>query len=66
MPNPISPMKTRSAEALGPSPALAEEVGVLLLAEGVETAEQLQVLVALGMPAAQGYHLGVPVLQEQR
>lgn len=43
---------------------LAEEVGVMLLAEGVESAEQRQALVELRLPAAQGYHLGVPVLQD--
>jgi EAL domain-containing protein (putative c-di-GMP-specific phosphodiesterase class I) len=43
---------------------LAEEVGVLLIAEGVEDAEQQRALVALRLPAAQGYHLGMPVLQE--
>lgn len=42
---------------------LAEEVGVLLIAEGVEDAEMQQALVELRLPAAQGYHLGVPVLQ---
>ena len=31
-----------------------------LVAEGVETAEQLQTLKTLGVPYAQGYHLGHP------
>lgn len=43
--------------------ALGEEVGVLLIGEGVETQEQLEALTALRLPAAQGFHLGVPVLQ---
>ncbi len=40
---------------------LAHEFGMTCVAEGVETAEQLQHLGALGCDHAQGYHLGHPV-----
>lgn len=41
----------------------AREVDVAVIAEGVETAEQAAALQELGVPAGQGWHLGVPVLQ---
>jgi EAL domain-containing protein (putative c-di-GMP-specific phosphodiesterase class I) len=37
-----------------------EHVGSLLVAEGVESEAELQTLLALGVPLAQGYHLGRP------
>ena len=40
---------------------LAHEFGMTCVAEGVETAEQLGRLIALGCDYAQGYHLGRPV-----
>lgn len=39
---------------------LADSMGSLLLAEGVETGAQLDALVRLGVPLAQGYLLGRP------
>jgi EAL domain-containing protein (putative c-di-GMP-specific phosphodiesterase class I) len=41
--------------------AFAHEVGMVVLAEGVEVADQVQVLLDLGVPLGQGWHLGVPV-----
>ena len=38
----------------------AEQIGTVLVAEGVETAEELQVLTELGFSAGQGYLLGRP------
>ncbi|WP_222106332.1 hypothetical protein [Catellatospora sichuanensis] len=35
-------------------------LGLRTTAEGVETAEQLVALAGLGVPFAQGFHLGVP------
>ncbi|KSW14054.1 bifunctional diguanylate cyclase/phosphodiesterase [Cellulomonas sp. B6] len=40
--------------------ALCDELGVLVVAEGVETPEQARLLEELGCPAAQGYHYGRP------
>jgi diguanylate cyclase (GGDEF)-like protein len=40
--------------------SLARELGFEVIAEGVETAEQLQALIELGVPMAQGYYLGHP------
>jgi EAL domain-containing protein (putative c-di-GMP-specific phosphodiesterase class I) len=42
----------------------AREVGSEVLAEGVETEPQLQVLKEIGVPVGQGWHLGVPEIQE--
>jgi diguanylate cyclase (GGDEF)-like protein/PAS domain S-box-containing protein len=39
---------------------LAHDLGMKIVAEGVETAEQLSVLTDIGADAAQGYHLGRP------
>jgi diguanylate cyclase (GGDEF)-like protein/PAS domain S-box-containing protein len=39
---------------------LAEVLGILILAEGVETEEQAQLLAAMGVPAAQGFLFGRP------
>jgi diguanylate cyclase (GGDEF)-like protein len=40
---------------------MAQELGVLVLAEGVEQAAQLEAVRSLGCDLAQGYHLGRPV-----
>ena len=40
----------------------AHEVGSVVLAEGIETEEQLVSLRDLGMPLGQGWHLGVPTI----
>jgi EAL domain-containing protein (putative c-di-GMP-specific phosphodiesterase class I) len=45
--------------------ALAEELGIDVLAEGVETEEQLQVLIHLGCRQAQGYLFGRPMSGQQ-
>jgi diguanylate cyclase (GGDEF)-like protein len=41
--------------------ALADELDMEVVAEGVETAEQLRMVRILGCRSAQGYHLGRPV-----
>jgi EAL domain-containing protein (putative c-di-GMP-specific phosphodiesterase class I) len=38
----------------------AAQIGAHLIAEGVETAEELHTLVGLGVGYAQGYYLGAP------
>ena len=40
----------------------AHEVGSVVLAEGIETEEQLDALRVLGVPLGQGWHLGVPTI----
>jgi EAL domain-containing protein (putative c-di-GMP-specific phosphodiesterase class I) len=42
--------------------AFAGEVGATVLAEGVETQQQLETLREIGVQLGQGWHLGVPVL----
>lgn len=44
---------------------LAHNLDLEVTAEGVETAEQLQTLIALGCTYGQGYHLGRPVPADQ-
>lgn len=39
---------------------LARTIGATVTAEGIETAEQLQILVSMGCVFGQGYHLGRP------
>jgi EAL domain-containing protein (putative c-di-GMP-specific phosphodiesterase class I) len=41
--------------------ALAEQLGLHLIAEGVETAEQAELLARLGVEAVQGYHFSRPL-----
>jgi EAL domain-containing protein (putative c-di-GMP-specific phosphodiesterase class I) len=45
--------------------ALAAELGIEVLAEGVETERQLEMLTELGCPRAQGYLLGRPMPAHQ-
>ena len=40
--------------------SFSQDVGGTLIAEGIETAAELQTLVELGVPLGQGYHLGYP------
>ena len=40
---------------------LGQELGLVVVAEGVETESQLQTLTQLGCPVAQGFHIGVPM-----
>ena len=53
----------RRRAVLGGLLRMSEELGLAVIAEGVETAEQQQALVALGCPLAQGYlfHRPLPV-----
>jgi EAL domain-containing protein (putative c-di-GMP-specific phosphodiesterase class I) len=44
----------------------AAQIGAHLIAEGVETAEELKTLVGLGVEYAQGYYLGAPAPQPLR
>ncbi len=58
---------TESAEALelvGAIIAMARGLGLLVVAEGVETSAQLAHLKRLGCPRAQGYHLALPLPAE--
>jgi EAL domain-containing protein (putative c-di-GMP-specific phosphodiesterase class I) len=41
----------------------AEEVGAVVLAEGIEVSEQIPALVEAGVTLGQGWHLGIPVQQ---
>jgi diguanylate cyclase (GGDEF)-like protein len=52
--------RTSSQAVLGSLCDLAARQGALIIAEGVETAEQLRTLRSMGVPAAQGYLLGRP------
>jgi EAL domain-containing protein (putative c-di-GMP-specific phosphodiesterase class I) len=45
--------------------ALAREIGARLVAEGVESAADLHTVAELGIPAAQGWHLGRPSVDPQ-
>ncbi len=40
---------------------LAHSLGLRMVAEGVETAETLELLVAMGCDEAQGFYIGRPV-----
>ncbi len=44
--------------------SFAKEVGSEVLAEGVETEDQRQALMEIGVPIGQGWHLGLPVTQD--
>lgn len=41
----------------------AEQLGAVLIAEGIETAEELAAIAALGVTAGQGYYLGRPSIR---
>ena len=53
----------RQREMVAALARFAATVGVVLVAEGVETEQQAQALGSLGLTAAQGFHLGVPAVQ---
>lgn len=40
--------------------SFAEELGITMVAEGIETAEELETLLALGVPQGQGFYLADP------
>ena len=40
--------------------SFGEEMGVAIVAEGIETGEELETLLALGVPYGQGFHLAPP------
>jgi len=42
-----------------------ESMGLYVIAEGVESEEQLELLKSMGINAAQGYHIGVPVTADE-
>jgi EAL domain-containing protein (putative c-di-GMP-specific phosphodiesterase class I) len=42
--------------------SFADEIGAVVLAEGVETLSELEVLRSLGIPWGQGYYLGRPAM----
>ena len=42
--------------------AFANEVGAVVLAEGIEVAEQIPPLITAGVTLGQGWHLGIPVM----
>jgi EAL domain-containing protein (putative c-di-GMP-specific phosphodiesterase class I) len=44
--------------------SFARETGTIIVAEGVETQEELDTLRELGAAQAQGYHLARPLLPE--
>ena len=50
----------RGAAIVSSLVGLAEKLGLVCVAEGVERQEQLDALVELGCPLAQGHHLGRP------
>ncbi len=45
--------------------AFARETGPVVIAEGIERAEELRVVESLGIPLAQGYYFGAPVAFDQ-
>ncbi len=54
------PTSTRRTAMVRALLRLCDELGMEVIAEGVETAEQARLLEDLGCPAAQGYHFGRP------
>ncbi|BAQ09807.1 GGDEF family sensory box [Bacillus sp. OxB-1] len=44
---------------------LGKSLGLYVVAEGVETEEQKDLLISMGVDAIQGYHIGVPVTLEK-
>ena len=64
---------TRDIESTPPKRALAaalstfaHEIGCLMVAEGIETEEEVEVLCELGISVGQGYLLGVPAPLDER
>ncbi len=53
--------KSRDAAIIRALIAMSLEMGLETIAEGIETAEQEECLIALGCPAAQGYRYGKPM-----
>ena len=54
-------VQVRGARALAKAlVAFAEDVGATVIAEGVEQQDELDLLAEIGVPWAQGYHLGRP------
>jgi diguanylate cyclase (GGDEF)-like protein len=56
---------TEARELIGAIIAMARGLGLLVVAEGVETAAQLAQLAQLGCPRAQGFHLAPPLPAEE-
>lgn len=54
------PESRRNSAVVGALMSLSRDLGFEVIAEGVETQEQLEALRALGVPMAQGYHLARP------
>ena len=54
----VDPVRRAMATSLV---AFAADTGAEIVAEGVETADELDVLLQLGVPFAQGFHLGRPL-----
>ncbi|MFS0575979.1 EAL domain-containing protein [Sporosarcina sp. 179-K 3D1 HS] len=44
---------------------LGKSLGLYVVAEGVETKEQMDMLISMGIDAIQGYHIGMPVIPEK-
>jgi EAL domain-containing protein (putative c-di-GMP-specific phosphodiesterase class I) len=40
--------------------SFGDEMGMAIIAEGIETPEELETLVSLGVPFGQGFYLGEP------
>jgi len=55
----------RNAEIVKAILTLGRNLGLEVVAEGVETGEQHEALIAMGCPAAQGYLFSQPVLAEE-
>src|SRR3712207_6200411 len=53
--------RRQTAAAIAAVVALGQACGIRSLAEGVETAEQLELAVELGCSYAQGYHIARPM-----
>jgi len=45
--------------------SFGERIGVEVIAEGIETAEELDAITEIGIPLGQGFHLGMPAPLEQ-
>lgn len=56
----VSQLNDRSQEIIRYTVAMAKRIGIMTLAEGVETEEQLRVLAEMGCEMVQGYFFGHP------